>query len=114
MLEHLLDDQRGLAAWQIELRKRHDDPLECDEVYLHVAPDGNINEDTLKDLLIRRFHEVTEMTPNAILFHTVPELRNLLGVGRLLKEEKVADRRQGLGQPGHGQSQSQPQTATPG
>ena len=110
MLEHLLDDQRGLAAWQIELRKRHDDPLECDEVYLHVAPDGNINEDTLKDVLTRRFHEVTEMTPNAILFHTVPELRNLLGVGRLLKEEKVADRRQG--QPAQGQGQ--PQTATPG
>lgn len=110
MLEHLLDDQRGLAAWQIELRKRHDDPLECDEVYLHVAPDGNINEDTLKDVLTRRFHEVTEMKPNAILFHTVPELRNLLGVGRLLKEEKVADHRQG--QPG--QSQGQPQTATPG
>src|SRR5262249_46791369 len=26
VLEHLLDDQRGVAAWQIELRKRHDDP----------------------------------------------------------------------------------------
>ncbi len=37
VLEHLLDDQRGIAAWQIELRKRNDDPLECDEVILHVA-----------------------------------------------------------------------------
>ena len=94
MLEHLLDDQRGLAAWQIELRKRHDDPMECDEVYLHVAAEGNTNENSLKETLSRRFLEVTEMKPNAVLFHTVAEMRQLLGLGRLMKEEKVADHRQ--------------------
>ncbi len=46
MLEHLLDDQRGVAAWQIELRKRNDDPLECDEVLLHVTPDDAVSEST--------------------------------------------------------------------
>ena len=93
VLEHLLDDQRGVGAWQIELRKRHNDPLECDEVLLHVAADGKANESTLRDLLGRRFHEVTELTPNAILFHSLSELRDMLGVGRLLKEEKLADHR---------------------
>jgi phenylacetate-CoA ligase len=93
VLEHLLDDQRGVAAWQIELRKHHDDPLECDEVVLHVAADGKSNEAGLREMLHRRFHEVTELTPNAILFHPVKELRDMLGVGRLLKEEKIADHR---------------------
>jgi len=93
VLDHLLDDQRGVAAWQIELRKQHDDPLECDEVLLHVAADGNTSESALRDILTRRFHEVTELTPNAITFHTVSELRDMLGVGRLLKEEKIADHR---------------------
>jgi phenylacetate-CoA ligase len=93
VLEHLLDDQRGVAAWQIELRKHHDDPLECDEVVLHVAADGKSNESGLREMLHRRFHEVTELTPNAILFHPVKELRDMLGVGRLLKEEKIADHR---------------------
>lgn len=93
VLDHLLDDQRGVAAWQIELRKHHDDPLECDEVFLHVAADGKTNESNLRDILTRRFHEVTELKPNAITFHPVSELRDMLGIGRLLKEEKIADHR---------------------
>jgi phenylacetate-coenzyme A ligase PaaK-like adenylate-forming protein len=93
VLEHLLDDQRGIAAWQIELRKHDDDPLECDEVTLHVATDTKTNEPNLRDILTRRFHEVTELTPNEIVFHPVKELRDMLGVGRLLKEEKIADHR---------------------
>lgn len=93
VLDHLLDDQRGVAAWQIELRKLHDDPLECDEVFLHVASDGKTNESSLRDILVRRFHEVTELTPNAIQFHPMSEMRDMLGIGRLLKEEKIADHR---------------------
>ena len=93
VLEHLLDDQRGVAAWQIELRKRNDDPLECDEVLLHVSADSSASEATLREHLMRRFHEVTELKPNAITFHPLAEMRDLLGVGRLLKEEKLADRR---------------------
>jgi phenylacetate-coenzyme A ligase PaaK-like adenylate-forming protein len=93
VLEHLLDDLRGIAAWQIELRKHHDDPLECDEVLLHVAPESGVNEGTLREQIARRFLEVTELRPNAVLFHSVSELRSLLGIGRLLKEEKIADHR---------------------
>jgi phenylacetate-CoA ligase len=93
MLEHLLDDMKGLAAWQIELRKHNDDPMERDEVLLHVTPEDGVNQSLLREQIIRRFHEVTEMTPNEILYHSLDELRNLLGIGRLLKEEKLADHR---------------------
>ena len=93
VLEHLLDDQRGIAAWQIELRKRHDDPLETDEVHLHLAAEPGITPTDLELAVTRRFHEATEITPNALHFHTLPEMRDLLGIGRLLKEEKIADRR---------------------
>jgi phenylacetate-CoA ligase len=93
VLEHLLDDQRGIAAWQIELRKRHDDPLETDEVHLHLAAEVGMSEDDLEKAVNSRFHEVTEITPNELHFHTLSEMREQLGVGRLLKEEKIADRR---------------------
>lgn len=99
MLEHLLDDLRSVSAWQIELRKLHDDPLEVDEVLLHVAMENGADEATVRDLIARRFHEVTEMTPNAVLFHSIVELRDMLGVGRLLKEEKLADHRPKDGTP---------------
>lgn len=93
VLEHLLDDQRGIAAWQLELRKRHDDPLETDEVHLHLAPEPGITPTDLELAVTRRFHEATEITPNDIHFRTLPEMREMLGIGRLLKEEKIADRR---------------------
>lgn len=93
LLEHLLDDQRGIAAWQIELRKLHNDPLEVDELVLHVAGQPGIEPPDLHRVIVRRFHEATELTPNDVLFHSLPEMRERLGVGRLLKEEKIVDRR---------------------
>jgi phenylacetate-CoA ligase len=93
MLEHLLDDVRGLSAWQIELRKHHDDPLECDELTLHVSLENRANELALRDQILRRFHEITELSPNCIVIHSLSEMREKLGVGRLLKEEKLLDLR---------------------
>lgn len=93
VLEHLLDDLRSVSAWQIELRKLHDDPLELDEVLLHVAMNSGVDEKTVREQIALRFHEVTEMTPNAVLFHSITELRDMLGVGRLIKEEKITDHR---------------------
>ena len=91
VLDPPLNDQRCIAAWQLELRKRHDDPLETDEV--HLAPERGITPTDLELAVTRRFHEATEITPNDIHFHTLPEMREMLGIGRLLKEEKIADRR---------------------
>ena len=93
VLEHLLDDQRGISAWQIELRKRHDDPLETDEVHLHLSAEPGIAEADLELAVSRRFHEATEITPNELHFHSLHEMREHLGIGRLLKEEKIADHR---------------------
>jgi len=93
ILEHLLDDMKGVAAWQVELRKHDDDPLDLDEILLHVSPEPGVNAEDLEHRLERRFAEVTEIRPNEILFHDMPDLRERLGVGRLLKEAKVLDSR---------------------
>ncbi len=93
ILEHLLDDQKGIAAWQIELNKRDDDPHEVDQLVLHVAPEPGMTPADLEQRIQRRFAEVTEIHPNAIHFHDLPDLRERLGVGKLLKEVKLLDRR---------------------
>src|SRR6266511_6250287 len=46
-LEHVLDDAENIGAWQLELRKRNDDPLEVDELILHVHKTDSIREDKL-------------------------------------------------------------------
>lgn len=92
-LENLLDDTDGLGAWQIELRKRNDDPLESDTVTVHAVPLDGTSPDTLHERIAERFHQATEFSPNAIDFHTWPEMRLMQGVGKELKEQKVIDHR---------------------
>ncbi|MCE9519320.1 MAG: AMP-binding protein, partial [Verrucomicrobia bacterium] len=109
VLEHLLDDQKNVTAWQVELRKRHDDPLETDEVLLHITGEPGISEGLIREHIARRFHEATELRPNAIFFHSLPEMRERLGIGRLLKEEKIADHRAKIAQPSTPASVSNPE-----
>lgn len=92
-LENLLDNIERIGTWQIELRKHKDDPLEVDEIVVHVAPRGRVAADSLRREIEERFRETTELRPNRIEFHSSEHLRALQGVGRALKEEKVVDHR---------------------
>ncbi len=92
-LEHALDDVRGLGAWQIELRKAHDDPLDLDEVVLHVARMADMPEATLDRVVRELLQAEFELRPNKIVFHTAEEIKVLHKVGVALKEQKVIDNR---------------------
>jgi hypothetical protein len=92
-LEHLLDDCAHVGAWQIELRKRNDDPLELDELVLHVAKHNGISETQLARELSERFATRAEVHPNRIIFHSPEGMRVLQGIGSELKERKLVDHR---------------------
>jgi phenylacetate-CoA ligase len=92
-LEHVLDDMPGLAAWQIELRKANNDPLDVDQVILHVAKEDSVEEESLRDQIARRVFEQTEVHPNSVEFHNMSRMRKLQGVGESLKELKLVDHR---------------------
>lgn len=92
-LEHVLDDAPNVGAWQLELRKHNDDPLELDEIVLHVHKLNNVSEEKLRRELENRFVERTEIRPNQIIFQDAEELRRRHGVGTQLKERKILDNR---------------------
>ncbi|HEY0946839.1 MAG TPA: AMP-binding protein [Opitutaceae bacterium] len=92
-LEHALDNIRGLGTWQIELRKAHDDPLDLDEMILHVSRTADTPEAQLAEHVRELLHAHFEIRPNQILFHSAEELRRLQKVGVALKEQKVVDNR---------------------
>jgi phenylacetate-coenzyme A ligase PaaK-like adenylate-forming protein len=92
-LENALDDLPGIGTWQIELRKENDDPLGLDIIILHLARDSDANEAEVKGRVSELFKASFELTPNAIEFHTMEELRKLQKVGVAIKEQKVADNR---------------------
>ncbi len=91
--EHVLDEVRGVGAWQIELRKAHDDPLELDEIVLHVSRKGDSTETELTGTISNVLQGHFEVRPNRILFHSEEEMRGLQKVGVALKEQKLVDHR---------------------
>lgn len=94
-LEHILDNAEHIGTWQLELRKLHDDPLEVDELVLHVSKSDDCDEETLRGRIVSQFAAGTEIHPNRVEFHTEDEMRELQGVGTALKEMRVVDHRPG-------------------
>jgi phenylacetate-CoA ligase len=92
-LEHVLDNAEHVGTWQLELRKLHDDPLEVDELVLHVTKSDDCEDEQLRRLLDARFAGETEIHPNRIEFHAADEMRRMQGVGTQLKEQRVIDHR---------------------
>ncbi|MBB5351036.1 phenylacetate-coenzyme A ligase PaaK-like adenylate-forming protein [Haloferula luteola] len=92
-LENLLDDTDGLGAWQIELRKKDDDPLQTDQVLVHAVTLDGTSEDQLRERIEHRIRQTTEFSPNAVTFHSWDEMRRIQGVGKELKEQKLVDHR---------------------
>lgn len=94
-LEHVLDDVRGVGSWQIELRKANNDPLEIDEIVLHVSHTGTSTEAALSGVITNLLQSHFEIRPNKIVFHSEEAMRDLQKVGVLLKEQKLVDNRPG-------------------
>lgn len=92
-LEHVLDNSEQIATWQLEIRKAHDDPMEVDQLILHVQKQNGADEERLRMELENRFVSETEIHPNKILFHDAQKLRRMQGVGTQLKEQRVVDHR---------------------
>lgn len=91
-LENLLDDTDDLGAWQLEIRKRNDDPLATDVIIVHaVATDGDTRG--LRATIEKRFRQTTEFSPDDIVFHSSEEMRKMQQVGKALKEMRVVDNR---------------------
>src|SRR5882672_6648041 len=92
-LEHVLDDVPQIGAWQVELRKVNNDPMELDQFILHVQKVDGTDEAQVSRELSERCSTHLEIHPNRIMFHTAEEIRRLQGVGVLLKEQKIVDHR---------------------
>ena len=93
-IEHFLDDFEGVGSWQLELRKANDDPLDLDELVLRVCPELGADNRSLAAEICESFAQAVEIRPNRVEFVTPEELRKRHGVGDLLKEEKIVDRRE--------------------
>jgi len=92
-LQHILDDTEAVGEWQVELRKRNDDPLEVDELILHFAPVDGANVTQLQQQIRSRFQNELEITPNRMELHDLPDMLQRIKLETSLKEVRVLDSR---------------------
>ena len=84
---------KDVMEWQVEIRKRNDDPFDVDELYLYIAPRKGADWEKLKHKLAAEILDVTEVSPNGIEFCDLPRLLDRLGMETEIKERRIVDRR---------------------
>jgi hypothetical protein len=92
-LEYLLDDEKIIDQWQIEISKKENDPYEVDELNVFLSAHGSVDEARFGKLLNDKVSTSCEMTFNSIVFVTAGEMKNRLGLESAVKAKKIVDRR---------------------
>ncbi len=90
-LQHILDDAPEIAEWQVEIRKRNNDPLDVDELILHVALTDVAHLGEIEQKIRTRFQDEIEVTPNRIEVHPVAEMVQRIKLETALKEIRILD-----------------------
>ncbi len=82
-----------VEEWQVEMRKRNNDPFDLDEIVLYVAPAGDIDRDRFVADIRQKVLRDTEVSLTDVIFKSVPELVSQLGMETELKEKRIVDNR---------------------
>jgi phenylacetate-CoA ligase len=86
----------GLAEveeWQIELRKKDDDPMEVDEMVVHLALHIGADEDVARTRISEAFRGSIEISPNKIEFQPLDAMLRRIGMETEIKEKRFVDSR---------------------
>lgn len=83
---------KNIEEWQVEIKKKNNDPYEIDELVVYIAPKKKIDFPKLKGELEKILREELEITPE-IAKMDLKELLHRLGMETELKERRIVDNR---------------------
>jgi len=83
---------KAIQEWQIEIKKKNNDPYEVDELVVYVSPSKKANFEKLKKELKNKIIQETDISPD-ILKIGLKELLQRLGMETELKEKRIIDNR---------------------
>ena len=93
----ILHSFKEIGEWQVELKKKNNDPFEIDEAVVYVAlskkSEKKTDKNELKQHLLKKIIAEMEFTPE-IVFKDLKELEHMLGLHTELKEKRIVDRRE--------------------
>ena len=89
----VLSEMRDVEEWQVVLSKKNDDPHELDQLEVRIAAREGAQVEDLKKAIWSELQQATEVAPNGIAVHTLPEMLEFLGMETQMKEQRFLDRR---------------------
>ena len=89
----LMMSHPDIEEWQVEMRKRNDDPFDLDEIYLYLAVKEGTDKEKIVGDLKQKVLRDTEVSLTDIIFKSVPEVVSQLGMETELKEKRILDNR---------------------
>jgi len=88
-----LSEIKLVEEWQLELRKKDDDPYEVDELVLYVCPQNGCNKKILEEEIRKKMLLTTEVAPNVIHFIPMKKMLTRLELETANKEKRILDKR---------------------
>lgn len=88
----IMMSHKGIEEWQVEIRKKNNDPYEIDELIVYISSAKKANFERLKSGLKNKIFEETEITPEIVKVE-LKELLKRLGMETELKERRIVDKR---------------------
>lgn len=88
----LLAGMPDIEEWQVEIKKRNDDPYDVDEIMLYVTPREGVAFSELKPKIQTAVRDEVFVNAN-VIEKKLPELLQMLGMETELKEKRVVDNR---------------------
>lgn len=89
----LLGGIREVEEWQIELRKKDDDPMEVDEMIVHLAVRDESTRDAVAKNIKEQFKGRLEVAPNRVEFLGLDAMLRKIGMETEMKEKRFVDAR---------------------
>lgn len=89
----VLGDNPDIEEWQLVVKKQNDDPLEVDEIWLYLCVNARKDEGTVEKEVRDRILRETEVNLNRVIFVSMKEILERLGMETDLKEKRILDQR---------------------
>ncbi|HEX5050258.1 MAG TPA: AMP-binding protein [Planctomycetota bacterium] len=89
----LLGSMPEVEEWQIELRKKDDDPLEVDEMIVHLAVKDGCEPEAAAHRVHELFRTRIEVSPNHVEFLGLESMLRKIGMETEMKEKRFVDAR---------------------
>lgn len=92
-LELFLDNKEEIDSWQIEIRKKSDDPYEVDELILYASLSRDLDKKDFAAHLNQELISVTEISFNQINFVSKDDIQHRTEIETALKTKRIVDKR---------------------